>query len=197
MKKKISKETAKEVSFNFIYDNIIEKWKAQQAELTQSLFNGSVESIRTLDSLIGIGQMVRGKREGSQRADAMNYTEEFMNEYITERTFYAAAIPSVWKMRQPYAQYPVILDFGPDCNRDIGSANFFHGGEDFNRGWICLDNHNYILASTYDRDNDGPNCSPEYWEWCNNSNSGWKPLFTLPGLDKIKERKKTVWECYG
>lgn len=26
----------------------------------------------------------------------------------------------------------------------------------------------------------------EYWEWCNNPSPDWKPLFTLPGLNKIK-----------
>jgi hypothetical protein len=89
----------------------------------------------------------------------------FLDSQAAERAFYAGAIPSIWKTRKPYPQSPVILDCGLDCNRDIGSGDLFHGGEDFNTGWVCLDNH--ILASTYDRDNDGPNCSPEYWDWCN------------------------------
>jgi hypothetical protein len=152
-----------------------------------------MEHIRQLDSLMGEGQMVPGSRNGQQLppgTQPTNHTASFLDEQAGERAFYAAAIPSIWKMRKPYPQYPVILDFGPDCNRDIGSGDFFHGGEDFNKGWICLDGHNYILASTYDRNNDGPNCSPEYWEWCNNPNPNWKPLFTLPGLSAIREKNK-------
>ncbi|KAB5513032.1 chitinase [Coniochaeta sp. 2T2.1] len=186
----IDKETIKEVSFNYIFDHLIGTWTEQLDTLIVKLFDGSVEQIQRLDDIMGSGQMVPGSRNGEQPpvgGSTSNHTAAFLNEQAGERAFYAAAIPSVWKMKKPYAMFPVILDFGPDCNRDIGSGDFFHGGEDFNQGWICLDNHNYILAGTYDRDNDGPNCSPEYWMWCNNPNFNWKPLFTLPGLKEIRK----------
>lgn len=158
--------TVKEVTFNVLYDGLIKAWTEQLDELVVSLFDGSDENIRALTQIIKEGQMIGGSLNGNaergelaERETAPNHTAAFLQSAMTQRMFYAAAIPSVWKMRKPYAQYPVILDFGPDCNRDIGSGAFFHGGEDFNDGWICIDNHNYILASTYDRDNDGPNCS--------------------------------------
>ncbi|KAK0625161.1 chitinase [Bombardia bombarda] len=186
-----AKETAaKEVTFNYIFDNLIGTWTEQLDTMVLQLFNGSLESIKQLDAMMGQGQMVPGGRDGQAGPSETNHTASFLNEQTGERAFYAAAIPSIWKMRKPFAQFPVILDFGPDCNRDIGSGPFFNQGEDFNTGWICLNDHNYILASTYDLDNHGPNCSPEYWAWCNNPSPGWGPLYTLPGLKTIREKNK-------
>lgn len=153
--------TVKEVTFNVLYDRLFKNWIAQIDELTISLFRGSDENLITLSQVLKEGQMI----EGSLNGNANNGEWEMINDptfglsAMMQRVFYAATIPSVWKMQKPYSQYPVILDFGLDCNRDIGSGDFFHGGENFNDGWVCINGHNYILASTYDRNNNGPNCS--------------------------------------
>lgn len=189
----VERETAKEVSFNYIYDNLIGAWTDQLDTLTVALFDGSDEQLRNLDAIMGDGAMVSGSRNGQTLPAGTvpdNHTAAFLEQQAAQRAFYAAAIPSVWKMRKPYEMYPVILDFDADCDRDIGSGKFFHGGEDFNQGWICLDGHNYILAGTYDRRNKGPNCSPEYYHWCNNPDANWQPLFTLPGLKEIRDKNK-------
>ncbi|EEQ33387.1 chitinase [Microsporum canis CBS 113480] len=180
----IEKETVKEVTFNTLYDSLIGKWTEQIDTLVKELFDGSDEHIKQLSKIIMDGKMIEGKHDAVPDPDA-DHTASFLEQKLAERAFYAAAIPNVWKMRQPYASYPVILDFGPDCNRDIGSDQYFKSGQDYNQGWICLDGHNYILASTFERDNDGPNCSPEYYDWCNNIDQRF--LFSLPGLDKIRK----------
>ncbi|KAM5435297.1 hypothetical protein MferCBS31731_006262 [Microsporum ferrugineum] len=180
----IEKETVKEVTFNTLYDGLIGTWTSQIDTLIKELFNGSDEHIKQLSTIIMEGKMIPGRHDAVPDPDA-DHTASFLEQKLAERAFYAAAIPNVWKMRQPYASYPVILDFGPDCNRDIGSDQYFKSGQDYNQGWICLDGHNYILASTFERDNDGPNCSPEYYDWCNNIDQRF--LFSLPGLDKIRK----------
>lgn len=112
----------KEVTFNYIYDKLIGTWTEQLNTLVIQLFDVSVDHIRQLDSLMGDGQMVPVSCEGQEMppgTSSTNHTAAFLNEQAGKRAFYAAAIPSVWKMRKPYAQYPVILDFGSDCNRDI------------------------------------------------------------------------------
>jgi hypothetical protein len=153
-----------------LYDKLIKDWISQLDTLTAGLFNGTDENLLALSQLIKEGQMIEGSLNGNakrgelaQRGETVpDHTAAFISSAMTQRVFYAAAIPSVWKMRKPYPQYPVILDFGPDCNRDIGSRDFFYGGESFNDGWVCINGHNYILASTYDRNNDGPNCSRKW-----------------------------------
>lgn len=155
------KETVKEVTFNTLYDGLIGTWTSQIDTLIKELFNGSDEHIKQLSTIIMEGKMIPGRHDAVPDPDA-DHTASFLEQKLAERAFYAAAIPNVWKMRQPYASYPVILDFGPDCNRDIGSDQYFKSGQDYNQGWICLDGHNYILASTFERDNDGPNCSRKF-----------------------------------
>lgn len=169
-----------------LYDNLIKLWTEQLDMLVQELFKGESEHIKQLSTIISGGQMIDGSLNG-HAANVQNHTDSFLQEGAAERAFYAAAIPSVWKMRKPYPMYPVILDFGPDCGRHLDSGDYFHSGEDFNKGWVCVDGYNYILAGTYDRNNDGPNCLPEYYTWCLNPQPGWAPLFTLPGLGEIQK----------
>lgn len=124
------------------------------------MFDGSDEHIKNLDAIMKDGQMLAGSRSNSEQPG--NHTDAFLREGMVERAFYAAAIPQVWKIRKPYPMFPVILDFGPGCSRDIGAGEFFYSKQDYNSGKICVDDHNYILAGTYDRNNDGPNCSRRY-----------------------------------
>ncbi|EFQ97488.1 hypothetical protein MGYG_00528 [Nannizzia gypsea CBS 118893] len=182
----IEKETAKEVTFDYLYDNLVSKWTDQIDQLINTLFSGTDESLQQLSKIISDGKMIAGATDRSE--GTTDHTEAFLQEKLAERAFYAAAIPSVWKMRNPYASYPVVLDLGPDCNRDIGSDKYFRSKENYKQGWICLDGHNYILASTYERNNDGPNCLPEFYPWCLNLPGN---LFPLPGLDKIINPNET------
>ncbi|KXJ85377.1 chitinase [Microdochium bolleyi] len=188
----IAQETVKEVTFSVLYDKLIDNWTKQVDTMVVELFDGESEHLKQLAAIMGKGQMVPGSLNGQAGSTSTNvdHTQAFLQQKAAERAFYAAAIPSVWKMRQPYPQYPAILDFGPDCSRDIGANEFFYSGEKYNNGKVCIDNHNYILASTYDRDNDGPNCSPEYYTWCNNPDPKWAPLFSLPGLDQIMKKNE-------
>ncbi|KAH7014604.1 chitinase [Microdochium trichocladiopsis] len=194
-KRVIAQNTIKEVTFSLLYDKLIDAWINQVDQLVVELFDGSSEHIKQLVTIMGKGQMVPGSLSGQAGSTDSNvdHTKAFLEQKAAERAFYAAAIPSVWKMRQPYTQYPAVLDFGPDCSRDIGAGQFFDSSKDnkydYKHGRVCIDDHNYILAGTYDRDNDGPNCSPEYWDWCNHPDPSWAPLFGLPGLDKIVQKE--------
>ncbi|KAG6010827.1 hypothetical protein E4U21_004215, partial [Claviceps maximensis] len=145
-------ETVKEITFNALYDVTIKKWGDEIDSLVVSLFNGSAESISRLENLIKNGIMVPGAPEIQRRGMDQEHTNKFLQERMAERVFYSAAIPHVWRMRQPWGEYPMILDFGPNCNRDIGAGSgWFAPDEDYNDGFVCYKDHAYILAAAFDR----------------------------------------------
>ncbi|KAG6042058.1 hypothetical protein E4U41_006179 [Claviceps citrina] len=184
-------ETVREVDFSFIYNNLIKTWSDQVDALVVQLYDGTDESLVRLGNLIRNGNMAPGgsvTRETRSVARGLeDHSDGFKQSRLTERVFYSAAIPYVWRMRRPYNEYPVILDWGPDCSRDVGSGNWwFRNPQHFNDGYVCLNNHNYMLASTFDRNNTGPNCSGEYVDICITSDIGG-PLWTPPGLKSIQK----------
>lgn len=153
-------ETVKEVTFSTLYDSMIKKWGDQVDSLVVTLFSGEDESLLRLGKLIQRGNMIPATPDVSRRDVEHEHTKNFLQSRIAERVFYSAAIPQLWRMRQPWSEYPVVLDFGPTCDRDIGSGNYIFAHKvKFNDGYVCHNNHAYILASTFERNSTGPNCS--------------------------------------
>ncbi|KAG6002439.1 hypothetical protein E4U43_001120, partial [Claviceps pusilla] len=181
-------ETIKEVTFSTLYDSTVKKWGDQVDSLVVTLFSGEDESLLRLGKLIQRGNMVPATSDVSRRDMEHEHTKNFLQSRIAERVFYSAAIPQLWRMRQPWSEYPVVLDFGPTCDRDIGSGNYIFAHKvKFNDGYVCHNNHAYILGSTFERNNTGPNCSSDYG-W--NCGSEWIKagyLWSPPGLKQIQQ----------
>lgn len=143
-----------EVSFNAIYSDLIDNWKAQTDKLMAKLFGGDEEGVRILTNIFAYGKMIDGKSENPDWNPSNNHTENWNREKNIQRAFYAAAIPAAWTANRPA---PVVVDFGASCQIDARDY-FFEKPEMYNSGWRCIDGHSYILAGV----RDGPQqpCGP-------------------------------------
>lgn len=135
-----------EIAFNDIYEKLIGTWQGQTDELLIKVFDGSEDSIKTLDSLFSDGKMIDGKPDNPNSAPASNHTDNWLREKSIQRAFYAAAIPAAWTANLPA---PVVVDFGPSCEIDARDY-FFEHPNIYNSGWRCPDGHSYILAGVRD-----------------------------------------------
>ncbi|KAG5913016.1 hypothetical protein E4U42_001573, partial [Claviceps africana] len=181
----IKPETYKEVSFSSIFDILIGRWQDQVDSTVVNLFSGSEETLARLDKIIEHGKMVPGAPQERRRDLSGDHTNTFIQQKVVERVFWSAAIPLVWRMRRPDPEYPVILDFGPYCNRDIGSGDdWFQDKVKFNDGYVCYEDHNYIVASVIDRNAMDLRCRRDIPELCANN---WykRMLLSPPGLKNI------------
>ncbi|KAG5952739.1 hypothetical protein E4U53_000009 [Claviceps sorghi] len=145
----IKSETAKEATFRTIFDSLIKKWGEEVDSMVVNLFSGSDETIARLGKLIEHGKMIPGAPEARRRDLTDEHTDNFIQEKVVERVFWSAAIPMVWRMRRPDASYPVILDFGPGCESDIGSRKYWFSDQEtsYNKGFVCYQDHSAMLWS--------------------------------------------------
>ncbi|ERS96515.1 hypothetical protein HMPREF1624_06719 [Sporothrix schenckii ATCC 58251] len=167
---------ASQTSFSNYLGQVVDIWANSTEQQLSNIFSGQPDTLPILAGLINKGQMIEGAT-GSDSAAGTTPNVGISNitttsvEASIERSFYAFAIPAVWRASGTGA---FILDTGADCS-DLNVASQYVPLNIQKQAMGCIDNHLYFLVFPDGKSPDSCNA-----EDC------WNDGFSLPaGVDVL------------
>ncbi|KAL4805376.1 chitinase [Aspergillus unguis] len=101
--------------FSHYMGNTIDGWANITSFSLSSLFNGSVESVEILGSVMANGKLIEGKcKDGCVKPGDTYATGESDLRANIAKCFFGYAIPALWRESEAY---PFIINTGDDCGK--------------------------------------------------------------------------------